>query len=191
MIRKYNDSVVANEMAEPILPSLFELTIHPHPSLQLADVTLLKQEIKSLSGLDAFEKIPDLISQTFGPGTRRLFPGVQCDNVIEANCTCNVNLRGDDGTAATALTTLKRMKDLQFNRATGRRGLKKECIFTVIVTRFNKDESIWYVATLENCMFGSGGITGLDEVNIESDDAATLSFTISSDKNHAEYAAPL
>lgn len=189
MIRKYNDSKVANENAEPILPSLFEITIIPPASLALADISLLKDEIKSVSGLDAFEKVPALVSQTFGPGTRRLFPGVQVDNVIEANVTCNVNLRGDDGTNATNLLTLKRMKDLQFNRATGRRGLKRDCVWSMIITRFNKDDSIWYVATLENCMFGEGGITGLDEVNIESDDAATLSFTVSSDKNHAEYAA--
>jgi hypothetical protein len=81
------------------------------------------------------------------------------------------------------------MKDLQFNRATGKRGLKRNCVWTTIVTRFNKDGGIWYVATLENCMFGEGGITGLDEVNIESDDAAVLSCEIFSDKNYAEYAA--
>jgi hypothetical protein len=37
-------------------------------------------------------------------------------------------------------------------------------------------------------MFQESGITGLDEVNIESDDAATLNFSIASDKNHAEFA---
>jgi hypothetical protein len=176
-------------MAEPIIPSLFEITIIPPASLAALDVQLLKDEVKSVSGLDAFEKVPALISQTFGAGTRRLFPGVQVDNVIEANVSLNVNLRGDDGTHATNLITLKRMKDLQFNRANGNRGLKKNCVGTMIVTRYNKDKSVWYVATLENCLFGEGGITGLDEVNIESDDAAVLSFTVSSDKNSAQYAA--
>lgn len=188
MIQTYNASKVAGEMAEPIMPSLYEITITPQESLLALPIDLLKEEVKSLSGLDAFEKIPELVYQTFGAGTRRHFPGVQVDNVIECNVTCNVNLRGDDGTHATNLLTLKKMKDLQFNRATGKRGMKKNCTFTTIVTRYNKDKSVWYVATLENCLFGSSGITGLDEVNIESDDAATLSFTIVSDKNHAEFA---
>lgn len=189
MIQTYQASKVAGELAEPIIPSLFEITIIPPASLAALDVQLLKDEVKSVSGLDAFEKVPALISQTFGAGTRRLFPGVQVDNVIEANVSLNVNLRGDDGTHATNLITLKRMKDLQFNRANGNRGLKKNCVWTMIVTRYNKDKSVWYVATLENCLFGEGGITGLDEVNIESDDAAVLSFTVSSDKNSAQYAA--
>lgn len=189
MIQTYNASKVAGELAEPVISSLFDVTIIPHPSLAALDIALLQEEIKSVSGLDKFEQIPDTVAQQFGPGIQRLFPGMPIDNVIECNIACNLNLRGDDGTNATNLLTLKKMKDLQYNRATGKRGLKKNCIFTTIITRYNKDHSIWYVATLENCLFGANGITGLDEVNIDSSDAAVLSFTIKSDKNHAEYAA--
>lgn len=189
MIQHYNASKVAGELAEPIIPSLFEVTIIPHASLAALPIDMLQEEIKSVSGFDAFEKVPALISQTFGAGTRRLFPGIQIDNVIELNITCNVNLRGDDGTNATNLLTLKRMKDLQFNRATGKRGTKSDCVWSMIVKRFNKDKSIWGIATMENCMFGEGGITGLDECNIETDEAAVLSFSVSSDKNMLELAA--
>jgi hypothetical protein len=178
-------------MAEPIIPSLYEITIIPPASLVALDVQLLKEEVKSVSGFDAFERVPALISQTFGAGTRRLFPGVQVDNVVELNITMNVNLRGDDGTNATNLVTLKRMKDLQFNRASGRRGLKTEAVWSMIVSRYNKDHSIWGVATMEHCMFGESGITGLDECNIESDDAAVLNFTAISDKNKLELAATI
>lgn len=188
MIKKFTDSTVANELAEPVFPSLFELTIIPNEKIVGAPIELLKQEIKSISGFDKFEAVPDIVYQTFGPGTRRAFAGVQVDNVVELNVTCNLNLRGDDGTDATNLITLKRMKDLQFNRSTGQRGLKKDHIFTVIINRQTKDDKIWCVLTMEHCMFGASGITGLDEVNIESDDVATLSFTLVSDKNKAEYA---
>jgi hypothetical protein len=191
MIQTYNASKVAGEMAEPIIPSLYEITIIPPASLVALDVQLLKEEVKSVSGFDAFERVPALISQTFGAGTRRLFPGVQVDNVVELNITMNVNLRGDDGTNATNLVTLKRMKDLQFNRASGRRGLKTEAVWSMIVSRYNKDHSIWGVATMEHCMFGESGITGLDECNIESDDAAVLNFTAISDKNKLELAATI
>lgn len=191
MIQTYNASKVAGEMAEPIIPSLYEITIIPPASLVALDVQLLKEEVKSVSGFDAFERVPALISQTFGAGTRRLFPGVQVDNVVELNITMNVNLRGDDGTNATNLVTLKRMKDLQFNRASGRRGLKTETVWSMIVSRYNKDHSIWGVATMEHCMFGESGITGLDECNIESDDAAVLNFTAISDKNKLELAATI
>lgn len=191
MIKTFNNSKVANELAEPIIPSLYEITIIPHPSLALADIELLREEIKSVSGFDKFEAIPDTIYQTFGAGTRRAFAGVQVDNVVELSVTCNVNLRGDDGTEATTLIMLKRMKDLQFNRGTGQRGLKKNHVFQVIVTRHTKDDQVWGVATMQNCIFGPGGITGLDEVNIESDDAATLSFTLVSDKNKLELAATI
>lgn len=191
MIQTYNASKVAGEMAEPIIPSLYEITIIPPASLVALDVQLLKEEVKSVSGFDAFERVPALISQIFGAGTRRLFPGVQVDNVVELNITMNVNLRGDDGTNATNLVTLKRMKDLQFNRASGRRGLKTEAVWSMIVSRYNKDHSIWGVATMEHCMFGESGITGLDECNIESDDAAVLNFTAISDKNKLELAATI
>lgn len=188
MIKKFADSTVANENAEPIFSSLFELTIIPHPTLAALPIEILKQEIKSLSGFDKFEAVPDTVYQTFGAGTRRAFAGIQVDNVVELNVSCNLNLRGDDGIDATNLITLKKMKDLQFNRATGVRGLKKNSVFQVIVNRTTKDDKIWCMLTMQNCLFGAGGITGLDEVNIESDDVATLSFTLVSDKNKAEYA---
>lgn len=189
MIKHFNSSKVANELSEPIIASLFEITIIPHPTLMALPVDLLKEEVKSVSGFDAFEKIPATISQMFGAGTRRLFPGIQIDNVVELNITMNVNLRGDDGTNATNLVTLKRMKELQFNRATGARGLKKDCVWQMIVKRYTKDDKVWGVATMQNCLFGESGITGLDEVNIESDDAAVLSFTVQCDKNKLELAA--
>lgn len=189
MIKKFTDSIVANENAEPIFASLFELTIIPHISLGALPIEILKQEIKSLSGFDKFEVVPDTVYQTFGAGTRRAFAGVQVDNVVELNVSANLNLRGEDGTNATNLITLKRMKDLQFNRATGQRGLKKDHVFQVIVNRTTKDDKIWCVLTMQNCIFGASGVTGLDEVNIESDDIASLSFTLISDKNKAEYSA--
>lgn len=191
MIKHFNASKVANELSEPIVPSLFELTVIPHPSLMALPVNFLKEEVKSVSGFDAFEKIPAPIQQVFGAGTRRLFPGIQIDNVIELNITINVNLRGDDGIHATNLLILKKMKDLQFNRSTGNRGLKKDCVWQMIVAQHTKDDKVWRVATMQNCMFGESGITGLDEVNIESDDAAVLSFTVMSDKNKLEIASDL
>lgn len=188
MIQTYNASKVANELAEPIIPSLFKIRITPPDSLLALPVDILSEEIKSISGFDAFEKVPDLIYQTFGPGTRRQFPGVTVDNVVELSVTCNVNLRGDSGTHATNLLTLKKIKDLAYNRATGKRGTKAEACFTVTVSRFNKDWQVWNVYTMENCLFGASGITGLDECNIESDEAVTLSFTLISDKNKSELA---
>lgn len=189
----YNSSQVANEVAEPIQPSLFEFKIFPQAVLAALPVELLQDEIKSVSGLDAFEKIPATVTQKFGGGNQRHYTGVNVDNMIECTVNCNVNLRGDDGTHATNLLTLKRMKDLQFNRATGRRGLTRDAIFKTVITRHTKGDNpkIWYVATLEHCLFGEGGITGLDEVNIETDDAAVLSFVIRSDKNQCEYADSL
>lgn len=189
MIQHYNDSTVATGKHEPIIPSLFEATLIPPTTLSALEWELLRQEIKSVSGFDAFERVPALISQTFGAGTRRLFPGVQVDNVVELNITCNVNLMGDDGTNASILLMLKKLKDLQYNRATGHRGSKATCGFTLIVKRYNKDNTIWGIATMKNCMFGESGITGLDEVNIETDDAAVLSFSVSSDDNSIQYAA--
>lgn len=190
-VKRFEDSIVANELAEPVFPSLFEMTIIPHATLAALPVNILKQEVKSLSGFDKFEVVPEIVYQTFGNGTRRAFAGVVVDNVIELNVTVNLNLRGEDGTDATNLITLKRMKDLQFNRATGQRGIKKNHVFQVIVNRTTKDDLIWCTLTMQNCIFGASGVTGLDEVNIETDDAAVLSFTLVSDKNKAEYASVL
>jgi hypothetical protein len=186
MIKKFTDSTVALENAEPIFSSLFELVIIPHISLATLPIEILKDDVKSLSGFDKFEAVPDTVYQTFGAGTRRAFAGIQVDNVIELNVTVNLNLRGEDGIDATNFITLKKMKDLQFNRATGVRGLKVNSAFQVIVSRTTKDDKIWCVLTMQNCIFGPSGVTGLDEVNIESDDIATLSFTLISDKNKAE-----
>lgn len=184
----YENNRTANELAEPIQASLFQATIFPNASVVGVDIELLQEEIKSISGLDAFEKVPVLVEQKTAGGVTRTATGVVVDNKVEATFNVNVNLRGEDGTHATNLITLKRMKDKQFNRATGERGLKKDCAFKVVINQHTKDDKIWRIITLENCMFGEGGITGLDEVNIETDDAAVLSFTVISDKNSVQYA---
>lgn len=188
MIRTYNSSQVAGELAEPIMNSLFDVKIFPPASLGALPIELLQQDIKSISGFDAFEKIPATVQQTFGAGMHRHYTGVQVDNMIEMSISANVNLRGDDGTNATNLLTIKKMKDLAYNRATGQRGLTRDCVFKMVVTRHTKDGKIWQVATMEHCLFGDSGVTGLDEVNIESDDPVTLSFSVKSDKNYLETA---
>lgn len=187
-LKTYNSSQVAGEVDEPIMPSLFDVKIFPPASLSALPIELLQQDIKSISGFDAFEKIPATVQQTFGTGKHRHYTGVQVDNMIELSITANVNLRGDDGTHATNLLTLKKMKDLAYNRATGQTGLTRDCVFKMVVTRHTKDDKIWMVATMEHCLFGEGGVTGLDEVNIETDEPVTLSFTVKSDKNYCETA---
>lgn len=187
----YENNRTANELAEPIQASLFQLNIFPNASVVGVDIELLEEEVKSVSGLDAFERVPALVEQKTAGGVTRTGTGVVVDNKVEVNVTLNVNLRGQDGTHATNLITLKRMKDKQFNRATGERGLKKDAVFKMVINQHTKDHKIWRIITLENCLFGDGGITGLDEVNIESDDAAVLSFTVISDKNSVQYADEL
>jgi hypothetical protein len=189
MNRTFQSSKVANDLDEVIIGSLFEVTIIPHPSLSALPITLLKEQIKTLDGFDKFEAIPEPVYQTFGPGIRRAFPGVRVDNVIELNATFNVNLGGENGNEATTLLVLKKMKDRQFNRATGARGIKRDCVFTVIVRQFNKNNEIWRIATMENCLFGASGVTGIDGVNIEDDEPATLSCGFVSDKNKIEFAS--
>lgn len=187
-IKTYNSSKVANEMAEPVMPSLFDVKIFPNPILAALPIELLQEEIKSVGGFDAFERIPATVQQTFGTGKHRHYTGVQVDNMIELSITANLNLRGDDGTNATNYLTLKKMKDLQFNRGTGNIGLTKDAVFKMVVTQHTKNDKIWRVATMEHCLFGENGITGLDEVNIESDEPAVLSWTVKSDKNYLETA---
>lgn len=188
MLDTFNDSKVANELSEPIVGSLFQVQIIPNPSVGLSSfvVEFTEQQIKTVSGFDAFERVPELIEQNYGQGAKGLYPGIILDQVIDLSFSANVNLRGDDGTNATTLIVLKKMKDKQYNRATGSRGLARDCVFTVIVRRITKDKKVWYTATCENCLFTADGVTGLDEVNIDSNEAADISFSIRSTKNKAQ-----
>lgn len=189
MIDKYQDSKVANELAEPIISSQFRIQIIPNPKtvgLDSLTIDILQEQIKKISGFDAFEKVPETIEQTIGPGTKAHFPGVVIDQTIEMSAEFNVNLRGDDGTDATTFVALKRMKDKQYDRSTGVRGLLKDCAFTVIVYRLTKDGKVWWTATMENCLFQAQGIAGLDEVNLESNDAAVLQVAWKSPKSKVE-----
>jgi hypothetical protein len=191
MIKTFNSSKVALDLDEPIVPSLFEIQIIPNASVSTLPVSILKEQIISVDGFDAFERIPEPVYQTFGPGIRRAFPGVRVDNVVELNISFNVNLGGKDGNEATTLLVLKKMKDKQYNRSTGERGLKKDCNWTMIVRQFNKNNVYWRIATMENCLFGASGITGLDGVNIEDDEPAKLSMSAVSDKNKLEFASSI
>lgn len=188
MINRFVDSIVANELAEPVIPSLFEIQIIPNPATGITDfdISVAREQIKTLSGFDAFERAPALIEQSIGAGVKALFPGIQVDQTVEMSCTANLNLRGSDGTEATTLLVLKKMKDMQFNRATGTRALKKDCVFTVIVRRLTKDQKVWWKAEMTNCLFTDSGITGLDGLDLDSDEVSMLNFTWKSDKNYVQ-----
>lgn len=190
MLDTYEDSQVANELAEPVVNSLFEIQIIPNPSVSLGvNVEFLQEQIKTVAGLDGFERMPELTEQMVGGGASGLFPGIVVNQVIDLAFTANVNLRGDEGTEATSMITLKRMKDKQYNRATGARGLAKDCVFTVVIRRLTKDKKIWYVATCENCLFTADGITGLDGLDISANEAVELGFNLRSTKNKIQYAS--
>jgi hypothetical protein len=193
MITKFSDSTVANELAEPVIPSLYEIQFIPNAATGLTGVSvdIAREQIKSVSGMDAFERVPALIEQSLGGGAKALFPGVQVDTTVELGVTANLNLRGSAGTEATTLLVLKRMKDKQFNRATGTRGLAKDCVFTVIVRRLTKDRLVWWKAEMKNCLFTDAGITGLDNLDIESDEAAILNFSWRSSDNYAQLVSSL
>lgn len=188
MITKFSDSQVANELAEPVIPSLYSFQFIPNPATGLTDVSvsIANEQVKSISGLDAFERAPALIEQNLGGGTMALFPGVQVDTTVDIALTANLNLRGSEGLEATTLLVLKKMKDMQYNRATGTRGLKKDCVFTVIIRRLTKDRRTWWKAEMRNCLFTDAGITGLDNLDLDSDDAAILNFNWRSDDNFAQ-----
>lgn len=193
MVTKFTDSTVANELAEPVIPSLFEIQFIPNPATGLVDnaVTIARSQILSISGMDAFERSPALIEQQLGGGAKALFPGVQVDQTVEMGVTCNLNLRGASGTEATTLLVLKKMKDQQYNRATGARGTKRDSCFTVIIRRLTKDRLVWWKAEMKNCLFTDAGITGLDSLDLNSDEAAILNFSWISDNNFHQLVSSL
>ena len=174
---------------DPIHNSIFEVTFTP--PVKLAGITdlfnpenieILKEQVVSVSGLDALQKIA-------APGQQKIL-GVDVSflnpvldsTTAEFTIVFNLNLdpRDDKNYDALVLRLFKEWGKLSYNIATGHRALKKDYICeTLTIAQANRDGIVWRSIIFHDVFIT--GMSNLDSLDYTSSEAATLSVTFRAD----------
>lgn len=169
---------------DPMHSSIFEVSFTPPEALiddgsfSGDELEILSQQVVSVSGLDALQKIAAAGSQKFiGADVSFLNPTLD-STYVEFTIVFNLNLR--NVTDAYVLTLFKKWGQLSYNIGNGQRSLKKHyACDTMIISEANRDGTVWRRVTFKDVFIT--GMTGLDTLDYTSSEARQLSITFRSD----------
>ena len=168
------NSKVAQDIAEALTLNTFNMLITP-PSGIVAP-SWLSAEIKTIGGLDALDKLPEIVRQK-SRGHDRIFSGVFLDDTsLELTITINLNLHGNDANDAVIHKMFKSWARRQRNEDTGATSLKKDCVGSFLLQQTNKIGEIWRAVKGIRVLVQE--ITGLDEAGLEAGEPVELTVTI-------------
>ncbi len=174
---------------DPIHNSIFEVTFTAPRKLEgvtdlfnSENITILKEQVVSVSGLDALQKIAAAGQQKIlGVDVSFLNP-VLDSTTAEFTIVFNLNLdpREDKNYDALVLRLFKEWGKLSYNIATGHRALKKDYICdTLTIAQANRDGIVWRSIVFHDVFIT--GMSNLDSLDYTSSEAATLSVTFRAD----------
>ncbi len=166
---------------DPVNTAIFEVEI-TFPGLisaAVADkVALLTEQITNVGGLDNLLKTPAAGQQKFfGADVSYLNPTL--DNTY-ADITIDFNLNLRSVTDNYVLDAFMQWRNLNYNLGNGARYLKKDYVAPYIQIKMaNRDGTVWRVVKLWDVMLT--GVTGLDGLDITSNESPKLQCTFRSD----------
>jgi len=173
------------ERWDPMHQSIFEVGFSiPEALTKLGnpitgeDTAILSEQVVSISGLDALQKVAAANSQKFlGVDVSFLNP-VLDSTTAEFTIVFNLNLR--NVTDAYVLRLFKEWGKLSYNIGNGKRKLKQDYICeTMHISEANRDGTVWREVTFKDVFLTA--ITGLDTLDYNSSEARQLSVTFRSD----------
>lgn len=113
---------------EPVYKNLFEVRITPPAAVRAGtpweNTQLILDNVISVGGLGAIEKIPEVVTQKY-KGATRSYAGALPTNTY-ADVTVSFELNLDNSNSAYVYNALKAWTDLVYNPLTGELGLKSE-----------------------------------------------------------------
>lgn len=167
------NSRAGRDMEEVVSPMLYEVTfITPEGVL---GSELLSEHVISVAGIQPI-KGPEAVQQQFNTA-RRNYASDDVDNTQEFSITLNLNL--NDNNQNYVYKTMQQWAMKIFNPFTGERGLKKDYVGTIIVTRTNRVGDVYWTKTVKQAWI-SGGLPALDE-DITSGDPQELEVNFIAD----------
>lgn len=113
---------------EPIYKNLFEVRITPPAAVRTGtpweNTQLILDNVISVGGLGAIEKIPGIVEQKYKGATRSYAGSLPPNTYADINISFELNL--DNSNSAYVYKALKSWTDLVYNPLTGELGLKSE-----------------------------------------------------------------
>ena len=168
---------------DPMHQSIFEVAFTVPQALADKGFTgeeleILTQQVVSVSGLDALQKVAGANSQKFlGVDVSFLNPTLD-STTAEFTIVFNLNLR--NVTDAYVLKLFKAWGRLSYDLATGVRALKANYTCdTMHISEANRDGTVWREVVFKDVFITS--ITGLDSLDYTSSEARQLSVTFRAD----------
>jgi hypothetical protein len=142
------------------------------------DFNILSQQVISVSGLDALQKIAAAGSQKFlGVDVSFLNP-VLDTTYVEFTINFNLNIR--DNNDAYVLRLFKEWGKLSYDIGKGLRRLKKDYMCEAMtINEANRDGRVWRHVVFHDVFIT--GMTGLETLDYQSSEARQLSVTFRSD----------
>jgi len=170
------------ERYDPMHLSIFEIAFTPPKALE-GDITgedleILTQQVVSVNGLDALQKIAAANSQKFlGVDVSFLNPTLE-STTAEFTIVFNLNLR--KVTDAYVLTLFKKWGQLSYNIGSGSRALKADYVCdTMRIAEANRNGVVWREVIFKDVFITA--MSGLDSLDYTSSEARQLSVTFRAD----------
>ena len=170
---------------DPMHSSIFEVQftlpklLESKYANELGDgLTILTEQVTSIQGLDALQKIAAAGSQKF-LGVDVSFLNPTLDSTT-AEFTINFNLNLRNVTDAYVLKVFKDWGRLSYNIGSGKRALKADYVCeTMHISEANRDGTVWREIIFKDVFIT--GLSGLDSLDYTSSEARTLQVSFRAD----------
>ena len=165
---------VAQDIAEDLTLNRFNMQITPPAGVP--NVSWLSDEIKTIGGLDAIDKLPEIVKQTSRGHTRNFSGSFVDDQSLEIALTINLNAHGEKANDIVIYKMFKAWARKHRNELTGETGLKRDAVGSFILEQHNKIGEVWRKVSGKRVLLSE--FSGLDEASLEAGDPVELSVTM-------------
>lgn len=166
---------------DPVHKSIFEVYFTLPTVLQTLfgeDAQILTEQVTNVAGLDALQKTTPAGEQKFFGVTVSYLNPVLDTTAADLTITFNLNLR--NVTDNFVLKLFKAWENLSYDLSDGSRGIKVDYISDVLrIAQANRNGEIWRSVIFHHSMLT--GVTNLDDLDYQSNDALTLQTTFRCD----------
>lgn len=165
---------------DPVHSSIFEVffTFPIITGVKGDDIALLPEQVTNVSGLGALHKTPTITTKKFYGIDVSFLERNLDSSYIDFTIKFNLNLR--EATDNYVLTAFMKWRDVNYSLATGAQYLRPDYLAEKIVIHIaNRAGIIWRTIVFYDCILST--ISGLEELDIISNEALSLSCTFRSD----------
>lgn len=146
----------ASKLFEPVYQNNFEVTIIPPSSVAGGEILL--EHVNKIGGLDS-DKGSAAVDQKYKFAKRSYASGEPTDTVTDLTIDFSLNLNNNN--EMYVYKTLRDWSRLIYDPLSGRQGLKKDYVGTIIVQNYTRDGQIFWQRTFHDC-FITGNIPALE-----------------------------